>query len=77
MFLVKLFNRLQARFNRSLTRQSIAHLDARLLNDVGLTADGYQALPQEKHTRNNLIIDAVEHRDETTPIKIVSMAERF
>lgn len=77
MFLVKLFNRLQARFNRSLTRQSIAHLDARLLNDVGLTADGYQALPQEKHMRNHLMIDAVNKRNETTPISIILMAEKL
>ena len=59
MFPLKLLHHLQHCFTRALTRQSIAHLDARLLQDVGLNPDGSRRLPQEKDTPNNLTIRAL------------------
>lgn len=59
MFPLDLLHQLQSCFTRVLTRQSIAHLDARLLKDVGLDPDGSRLLPQEKDTPNNLTIRAL------------------
>ncbi|QEW07943.1 hypothetical protein [Nitrincola iocasae] len=58
MFPLDLLHQLQRCFTRALTRQHIAHLDARLLQDVGLNPDGSHRLPQEKDTPNNLTIRA-------------------
>lgn len=76
MFFVTLFYRLEARFNRSLNRQSVAHLDRRLLNDVGLTPDGYQVIPQEKNTPNNLVIQTTEQLEKSTSTGRMSVAKK-
>lgn len=66
MFPLDLLHQLQGYFTRALTRQSIAHLDARLLKDVGLNPDGSRRLPQEKDTPNNLTIQALPDVDQPT-----------
>ncbi|KGK41606.1 hypothetical protein LH51_13335 [Nitrincola sp. A-D6] len=66
MFPLKLLHHLQSYFTRAVTRQSIAHLDARLLKDVGLNPDASQRLPQESDTPNNLTIRALHVVEDST-----------
>lgn len=76
MLLLDLLHHLQGYFTRAVTRQSVAHLDARLLKDVGLTPDGCQCLPQESDTPNNLTIRALPKVDTPVQQRVVAIVQK-
>ncbi|WP_417584239.1 hypothetical protein [Nitrincola sp.] len=76
MFPLKLLHQLQSCFTRAVTRQSIAHLDARLLKDVGLDPDGSRLLPQHKDTPNNLTIRALHDVEQPTQYTVLPIVQK-